>query len=116
MIRSIADATAGAQGITYPWERSYPPGLDWRRPPPARPLPALLEEAAATHRDRSCMDFLGRRHSFGETLDLVERTAKGLQELGVGEGTRVMLLLPNCPYFIIAFYAILKAGGTVVNR
>ena len=115
MIRSIADAMAGAQGITYPWERSYPPGLDWRRPPPARPLPALLEEAAATHRDRSCMDFLGRRHSYGETLDLIERTAKGLQELGVGEGTRVMLLLPNCPYFVIAFYAILKAGGTVVN-
>ncbi|PWC39823.1 long-chain fatty acid--CoA ligase [Azospirillum sp. TSO35-2] len=115
MIRSIADASGGAQGITFPWERSYPPGLDWRRPPPARPLPELLEEAAATHRDRSCMDFLGRRHSFGETLDRVERTAKGLQELGVGEGTRVMLLLPNCPYFVIAFYAILKAGGTVVN-
>ncbi len=115
MIRSIADTAADTHGITYPWERSYPPGLDWRRPPPARPLTALLDEAAATHPNRPCMDFLGRRHSFSETLEFVDRAAKGLQKLGIGEGTRVMLLLPNCPYFIIAFYAILKAGGTVVN-
>ncbi len=115
MIRSIADTEADPHGITYPWEHSYPPGLDWHRPPPARPLTALLDEAAATHPNRPCMDFLGRRHSFNETLEFVERTAKGLQNLGVDEGTRVMLLLPNCPYFIIAFYAILKAGGTVVN-
>lgn len=115
MIRPIAGTATDLHGLPYPWERSYPPGLDWRRPPSARPLPALLDEAASIHPNRPCMDFLGRRHSFGETRDLVERTAKGLQSLGVGEGTRVMLLLPNCSYFIIAFYAILKAGGTVVN-
>lgn len=78
MIKPITDAAADAQGLPYPWERSYPPDLDWRRPPPARPLPALLDEAASIHPNRPCMDFLGRRHSFGETLDLVERTANGL--------------------------------------
>lgn len=35
--------------------------------------------------------------------------------MGVGKGVRVGLMLPNCPAFIISYYAILKAGGTVVN-
>lgn len=99
----------------YPWEHSYPPGLDWHRPPPARPLPALIDEAAAAYGDRPCMDFYGRRHRYGETLRLIERAARGLQDFGVGRDTRVMLLLPNCPTYVIAFYAVLKAGGTVVN-
>ena len=31
------------------------------------------------------------------------------------KGMRVGLFLPNCPYYVIAFFAVLKAGGTVVN-
>jgi long-chain acyl-CoA synthetase len=46
---------------------------------------------------------------------LVDRAAAGLQALGVGEGTKVGLFLPNCPYFVICFFAVLKAGGTVVS-
>ena len=33
----------------------------------------------------------------------------------MGKGTRVGLFLPNCPYYVICFFAVLKAGGTVVN-
>jgi long-chain acyl-CoA synthetase len=39
----------------------------------------------------------------------------GLQEQGVHKGTKVALLLPNCPQYIISYYAILKIGGIVVN-
>ena len=42
-------------------------------------------------------------------------TAAGLQRLGVKKGTKVGLLLPNTPTFIVYFFAVLKAGGTVVN-
>jgi long-chain acyl-CoA synthetase len=35
--------------------------------------------------------------------------------MGVGPGVHVGILMPNCPQFIISYYAILKAGGTVVN-
>ncbi len=46
---------------------------------------------------------------------MVDRAAAGLQKLGVKKGTKVGLFLPNCPTFIIYYFATLKAGGTVVN-
>ena len=46
---------------------------------------------------------------------VVDRTAAGLQKLGVKRGTKVGLFMPNCPTFIIYYFATLKAGGTVVN-
>ncbi|MGB1548304.1 MAG: AMP-binding protein, partial [Alphaproteobacteria bacterium] len=61
------------------------------------------------------MDFLGKVYTYREVGDLVQRAAKGFQELGVKKGVQVGLFLPNTPFYVIAFYAILKAGGTVVN-
>ena len=46
---------------------------------------------------------------------MVDRAAAGLQRLGVKKGTKVGLFLPNSPTFIVYFFAMLKAGGTVVN-
>ena len=46
---------------------------------------------------------------------LAGRAAKGLQALGVGPGVHVGLYLPNTPHYVIAFFGVLKAGGTVVN-
>ena len=46
---------------------------------------------------------------------MIGKAACGLQSLGVGKDTRVGLLLPNCPAFVVYFFAILKTGATVVN-
>ena len=99
----------------YPWLASYPPTVDWAMPIPARPLTELLEGAVARHGDKPCLNFLGKRTSYRELGRLVDRAARGFQAVGVGKGTRVGLFLPNTPYYVIAFFAILKAGGTVVN-
>ncbi len=99
----------------YPWEAHYPVGLDWAVELDAKPLFGLLDEAVATYADRPCLDFLGRKSTYKEIGQLVDRAAKGFQELGVAKGVRVGLFLPNCPYYVICFFAVLKAGGTVVN-
>lgn len=99
----------------HPWEATYPPGLDWCQPIVARPMPEFLYEAASRFGDRPCLDFLGRTYTYREIAQLVNRAAKGLRELGVGRGTRVGLCLPNSPYYVIGYYAVLRAGGTVVN-
>jgi len=99
----------------YPWEAHYPDGLVWDFEPEPKPLFSLLDEAQARFADRPCLDFLGRRQTYREVAQLVDRAAKGFQALGVGPGKRVGLFLPNCPYYVICFYAVLKAGGTVVN-
>ena len=99
----------------HPWEKSYPSDVDWHAPIPVKPLHTLIEDAVAKYGDKPALDFMDRIYSFRQVGDLVARAAKGLQDLGVGKGTKVGLLLPNCPAFVISYYAVLTAGGTVVN-
>ncbi|MBE1237470.1 long-chain fatty acid--CoA ligase [Phaeovibrio sulfidiphilus] len=74
-----------------------------------------MEAAVRGFEDRPAMDFLGRKTSYGELLSQIDRACRGLQDLGVGPGSQVGLCLPNCPYYVVAYYAALKAGATVVN-
>lgn len=93
----------------------YPEGLSWEFNEAPKPMPAILDRAVATWPDGYATYFLGSRLTYREIGDLVNRAAKGLQDLGVTKGTKVGLFLPNCPYHIIFYYGILRAGGTVVN-
>ena len=52
--------------------------------------------------------------SYGQLLELTQRFAAALQGLGVEKGDRVAIHLPNCPQFVIAYYATLMVGGIVV--
>ncbi len=98
-----------------PWADAYPADVDWNAEFPVRPLYALVDEAVERFGDRPCLDFLGRRYRYDQVGTLIDRAARGFQELGVGKGVNVGLLLPNTPYYVICFFAVLKAGGTVVN-
>ncbi len=98
-----------------PWLCSYPTGVDWHQTYPPRPLFALLDDASAAYGARPCTSFEGRTLTYAEISALVNEAAAGLQRLGVTKGTKVGLFLPNSPTFIVYYYAVLKAGGTVVN-
>jgi long-chain acyl-CoA synthetase len=87
----------------------------WSKYVGEEPLHSLLEEAAARFSNRPCLSFLGKTYSYAEVIELVNRAAEGFQQMGVVKGARIGLFLPNTPFFVICYYAILKAGGTVVN-
>ena len=97
------------------WLRHYPKGVDWHMPIPQRPLPELLARACAAFPDNPAISFLGRVTSYADLQQAVDRVAAGLQREGVKKGTKVGLFLPNTPTFIIYYFAVLKAGGTIVN-
>lgn len=99
----------------WPWLSSYPDDVDWHANFVARPFQSLLDEAAVSFADNVCVDFLDRQMTYREIDRLTSKAARGLQDLGVKKGTKVGLFLPNCPYSIVFFFAILRAGGTVVN-
>jgi long-chain acyl-CoA synthetase len=102
--------------MAHVWEKSYPSGVRWDMPlPPAVPLESLLETAATRWPDRIAIDFYDRTFTYRELHDLAARAGKGLQTLGVGPGVQVGLHLPNTPHFVICFFAVLMAGGRVVN-
>ena len=82
---------------------------------PLRPLPELLANSVAAWPERPCIDFLGAKWTYGRIGDLVDRAAEGFRRLGVVKGTRVGLCLPNTPYYVVSYFAVLKAGGVVVN-
>lgn len=85
--------------------------------PPIAPrlLTDLLDHAVERHGEWPAIDFMGRRWTYAEVGDLARRAARGLQDLGVEKGTRVALCLPNTPYYVICYFAILRVGGVVVN-
>ena len=98
-----------------PWLKSYPEGLVWDQAFEGVALQSILDDSAAEYPDHIHIDFLGREYCYGDTLDRANRVAKGLQELGVKQGDRVGIFMPNCPQYVWMFFGILKAGGVVVN-
>ncbi|MFG1262572.1 MULTISPECIES: long-chain-fatty-acid--CoA ligase [Xanthobacter] len=79
------------------------------------PVPELLEGSVAAHGAKPALSFLGRKWTYAEVGATVDKVAAGLQAMGVRKGTHVGLCLPNTPYSVIFFFAVMKAGGTVVN-
>ena len=101
---------------SQPWLTHYPPGIDWAMPLSIKPVHEFLNDTAREFGRRPAFDFLGKRWTWNEIKHRVDRYFAGaLQKLGVGRGVKVGLFLPNSPYFLIGYYAILRAGGTVVN-
>jgi long-chain acyl-CoA synthetase len=98
-----------------PWMRHYPKNVVWNQTFKAEPLFELLDAAARKSGALTCTNFLGRKLTYAEIHRASEQVAAGLQKIGVQKGTKVGLFLPNCPTFIIYYFAILKAGGVVVN-
>jgi long-chain acyl-CoA synthetase len=98
-----------------PWLASYPEGVRWDIAIEAMPVQRILDDTAEKWPAKPALEFMGKRLTYRELKQQSERAAKGLQALGVGPGVHVGLYLPNTPHYVIAFFGVLKAGGTVVN-
>jgi long-chain acyl-CoA synthetase len=64
--------------------------------------------------DRTAVLYLGERFSYARLRKLSERFAGALSDLGVRKGDRVMIYIPNCVQWVIAFLGIQKAGAAFV--
>ena len=74
-------------------------------------LSLILTDSAKRFPEKSALFFNGREISYTDLLDRVMRLADGLQKLGLTKGDRVAIALPNRPEFVIAYFAIIHAGG-----
>src|SRR4030042_315751 len=101
------------------WLKNYDPAVPHSMNYPQITLQQLLEKSAHRFPDRTAIIFPGvlgdsYRITFQQLNQQVNRLANALISLGVKKGDRVSLLMPNCPQFVISYYAVLKAGGVVV--
>ncbi len=96
------------------WHGQYGPGVppdpDFER----ITLPEVLTRTAGRFPDRTALIFMGKKILYRELESLVNRCARALAAIGVQQGDRVALLLPNMPQFVIAAYAALRIGAVAV--
>lgn len=109
-------STGGSfEADSYPWLKNYPSHAIWLDRFEGQSLTDMFDDSVARYGANVCTWFLGKSLTYAQIDSLVRKAAAGLQRHGVLEGKRVGLFLPNCPTYIIYYFAILKAGGTVVN-
>ena len=77
-------------------------------------LSVLLEASAQDHPEQTAVIFNDRKLNYAQLNAAANMFAHGLKKLGVQRGDKVALMMPNLPFFPIAYYGILKTGATVV--
>ena len=97
-----------------PWLKSYGTYTPHTVPIPRQPLHRFLEAAADNVPKQTATLFYGAGLTYQQLDSNVNQFAHALHGLGVQPGERVMVVLPNMPQMIVAYYATLKVGGVVV--
>ncbi len=99
------------------WVKQYEPGVSAHLDYPPVPITQFLEDAVVKYPNHIATLFgnggMDAALTYAELNDLVNRFANALSALGVKKGERVAIYLPNCPQFVIAYYATLKIGAVV---
>lgn len=96
------------------WLSHYDAGVPASLQYPDMPVQAFLHQAAEKFPARACTIYQDQPISYASMHTLSTQLACSLVQLGVVKGDRIGILMPNLPQFVLAYYAILKAGGVVV--
>lgn len=97
------------------WRSAYRHPTAWEQEFPPLGLHEMFEASAGRVPDAPLIDFLGRRYSYAQVERAANRVAAGLTQLGIAQGDRVGLYLPNVPHYVAAYYGALKMGAIIVN-
>ncbi len=102
-----------------PWLKHYDKGVPATLDYPQITLHGRLEETARRFPESTAIIFPGAlgdayRLSYRQLNDDADRLANAMAGMGVQKGDRVALLMPNCPQFVIGYFAALKLGAIVV--
>ncbi len=98
-----------------PWLKHYDFWVPAELNLPRQSLYQILQIASSSFRDKPATGFLGAFLTFGEVKSQVDRLATSLSKLGIVKGDRVGIMLPNCPQYLISFFAIVRLGAIVTN-
>lgn len=97
-----------------PWLSSYDPDVPPHLNYPEKPLFALLKESIQEHSQRTALIFYNRKISYVQLGEYIDHLSGALKDAGVKQGDRVAVILPNCPQYVIAYYAVMQLGACVV--
>ncbi|MEK7344401.1 MAG: long-chain-fatty-acid--CoA ligase [Pseudomonadota bacterium] len=93
----------------------WPKGVPHDLHVPQVTLNHFVQTAALRYPDKPALIYAERVLTYRQLHQQIEAVAAYLQQsLGVARGDRVLLMSQNCPQFVIAFYAVMRAGAAVV--
>ena len=98
-----------------PWHRHYDYNVPTSIRYPRICVHDLLTIPTNVFPNRAATIFFGTEMTFSQLRKEVMRMANALGTLGIKKGDRVGMHLPNCPQYLIAYYALLHLGAIVVN-
>jgi long-chain acyl-CoA synthetase len=96
-----------------PWIKWYLEGVSPDITVEEKSVVDTFNETTEQWKDKTALVFYGRKMSFKEVRDQVDRFATALHDMGVKKGDKIALLLLNSPQFVIAYMGALKAGATL---
>jgi long-chain acyl-CoA synthetase len=98
-----------------PWLKHYDYWVPDQTNFPRQTIYQILNLAATHFGERPATVFLGAQMSFAELKEQAEKLATALSRMGIGKGDRIGIMLPNCPQYLISFFAIVRLGAIVTN-
>jgi len=99
--------------MSKPWLKYYPEGVPEEAEITDCSVPDLLDQTVEKYGPKTALIFYGKKISYTKLKELIDRFATALDDLGVGRGDTVALLLLNCPQYVISYFAVLKLGAKV---
>jgi len=106
-----------------PWLASYPPSVPKSLAPyPQKSLYSIFAESASRHPNSPAIAFwlpgapMGKTLTYSEVAKQVDQFSRVLVSLGIKRGDRVGVVLPNCPQYVIAYFATLRIGAVIVGN
>lgn len=70
-----------------------------------------IAKMAEAYPKQTAFDFMGKSTSYKEMIENIDKCARSLRTIGVREGDRVTIAMPNCPQAIYMLYAINRVGA-----
>jgi long-chain acyl-CoA synthetase len=109
-----------------PWLTFYEEGVPHTITYPEKPLDTILSDTAQMYPLNIATNFvlkylfggrftLGGKMTYQRLEEAVSRMATALYQIGVRQGDRIAIMLPNSPQYVVAFFAAMRLGAIVVN-
>lgn len=97
-----------------PWAQSKDPEVPLTLKYPQLTAVARVHEIVEKYPNFTAYEFMGRKTTYAQMWEKINRCARSLKAIGVREGDRVTVCLPNCPQCVDMFYAINMVGAVAV--
>ncbi len=97
------------------WQKFYDYSVPTTIRYPKYPIQQMVHVSASLYPKKAATNLYGSEMTFAQLRNRMVRMANALARLGIKKGDRIGIALPNCPQYVISYYATFSVGAIVVN-